>query len=954
MGIEGDSLRSPVLGPPTPGTYVKSAPYSHSVSLNLPKRSTSQPQTAAERRMGFTLGQNGRVFTEVILNPTPDPIPDPGKAVQKSSARFRVIETATVNPPTSPERLSSRLLSNQEERQYFKPEPYPSRTRLSRLHFGPFFLGAPVVPPTPGKYQCSPSVEGSNQECVIQPVPQADLLASPYQLRLQGRGGEGTATNRFPADQRRSQSFLQRLGSRRSRHRNLDRHLTSREHVWGRRADRETDEDELALTDISTLDGGSIDFGRLSTTTTTSEKFMLQDVADSASDDEDTPGLNTKVVAGREAVVSPLTTFEACSVNRSQKDDDFRAKAIRIIGQQWAEKEQAIVAVTETPPTVDLSSLGAAKRHQSLGNVECLLPISSSTFGQDQQSYFYPTDPEQPNWKPFAIRTPFMTLLIVLSILLAAIQEWLCQKSQSLANSNDGLIKFNDAVEVSVASFFCWKYLPTLIFVTYGVLWQITDYEIKRLEPYYQLSRPTGSRASTSLNLDYLSANPFWVPVKSFRFRHWAVFCSSTCSLFATLIAPALQNPSIIFIENPLCHEGACSSGNQRYFVRVHPVWSRLLTTSLFAVAIFGIFLSIRLRRKSGLLSDPKGIAGIASMATKSHILTDFQEMDEALHSEIHERLKHRYILYKSTIWHGEYIKQNKPDTYAERKVENPHPFILQPETGIAFLALLFLCLILIPIINFTPLNVVAVSLPWLPVLVASLVKLFWTMLELAIRAIEPFYILSKGNAPPQMTLTLDYRGTPYGLLPFKAFRNRHYIVALAGVGSILGDILTVTVSSFSVNGNDLIRRSHDNNSNSKDNANKNRDPRHISVEDQTFLSFWISVALSCAILLFLIVSAIFIYVRRRHPFLPRQPSTIASVLAFTYQSRMLDDFVDTERLNNWQMEERLKMGGKRYGLGWFKGRDGKPHCAVDEEPMLSRYVHGASYIKATAPWEDI
>lgn len=68
----------------------------------------------------------------------------------------------------------------------------------------------------------------------------------------------------------------------------------------------------------------------------------------------------------------------------------------------------------------------------------------------------------------------------------------------------------------------------------------------------------------------------------------------------------------------------------------------------------------------------------------------------------------------------------------------------------------------------------------------------------------------------------------------------------------------------------------------------------------------------------------------------------------------MLDDFVNTERFGSDQMRSMLVSKNKRYGLGWFRGRDGKLHCGVDEEPMLSRYVHGVSYQDAqAAPLED-
>jgi hypothetical protein len=105
-------------------------------------------------------------------------------------------------------------------------------------------------------------------------------------------------------------------------------------------------------------------------------------------------------------------------------------------------------------------------------------------------------------------------------------------------------------------------------------------------------------------------------------------------------------------------------------------------------------------------------------------------------------------------------------------------------------------------------------------------------------------------------------------------------------------------------------------------------------------------------ITVFAILTATLVYVRRRHAFLPREPSTIAAVLAFIFASKMLDDFVNTEQLSNSEMEKKLKALGKTYALGWFRGRDGKMHCAIDEEPMRSEYVHGVSYREAQAPWE--
>lgn len=477
--------------------------------------------------------------------------------------------------------------------------------------------------------------------------------------------------------------------------------------------------------------------------------------------------------------------------------------------------------------------------------------------------------------------------------------------------------------------------LPTMIAIVFAVLFSIMDFDIRRLEPFYQLSQPGGAKASSSLNLDHLTMFQYFVPFKAFRLKQWAVAFSTTGNIIASMIAPALQNPSIQFDTNPKCEPHGCAdeAKDHRYWVRVSGVYSRLLSASYLVIAIILVILFIQLRRKSGLLSDPKGIAGIASMATKSHILQDFAAMDEANLGQIHKRLQHRrYVLYKSSIWQGEWSSANEAFQDSERKLTSPHPIMLRTTAAIPFLLFMGFCLAAVPLITLTPARVVPNSAPWLPIVIATGLKLFFSTFEADVRLMEPFFILSEGNAPPQNSLTLDYQSTVYGIMPFKALFNKHYLVALVGFSSVMLDILTVTVSSFSVDSQDFMH------------LKVNKD---LSNGDETYVSFWVSLILSMTILGFVIFVTTLVYIRRRHPFLPREPSTIAAVLAFIYASNMLNDFIDTEKLNNKQMETRLMTLGKTYGLGWFRGRDGKTHCAIDEEPMKSRYVHGKSYAMA-------
>lgn len=485
-----------------------------------------------------------------------------------------------------------------------------------------------------------------------------------------------------------------------------------------------------------------------------------------------------------------------------------------------------------------------------------------------------------------------------------------------------------------------------MITIVYAVLFSIMDFDIRRLEPFYQLSRPRGASAAGSLNLDHLTMFQYFIPFKAFRLRQWAVFFSTTGNIIASMVSPALQNPSIIFVTNPNpdCRDEGCpnaDSEEKHYWVRISPVWSRLLSASYVVVAIVLVILFIQLRRKSGLLSDPKGIAGIASMATKSHILQDFSGLDTANSAKIHKRLAHRrYVLYKSSIWQGEWSAISEPAQDSERKLRSPHPLMLRTEAAAPFLAGMVFCLISVPIITLTKARVVPNAAPWLPIVVATALKQFFSTFESDVRLMEPFYQLSRGNARPENSLTLDYQATVYGIMPFKALLNKHYLLALVGVASVTLDVLTVTVSSFSVNSEDFMHI--------KDGGEDK------SNGDETFVSFWASLILSLVILVYVIFTTSLVYFRRRHPFLPREPSTIAAVLGFIYSSNMLTDFIDTETLNNKAMETRLKNINKRYALGWFKGRDGQIHCAIDEGPVRSAYVHGKPYTMAQAgPIQD-
>jgi hypothetical protein len=244
-----------------------------------------------------------------------------------------------------------------------------------------------------------------------------------------------------------------------------------------------------------------------------------------------------------------------------------------------------------------------------------------------------------------------------------------------------------------------------------------------------------------------------------------------------------------------------------------------------------------------------------------------------------------------------------------------------------------------IPAFLFTKATVVTDKAPWVVTALAVCVKLTWGSMDKVVRMMEPFYILSNRHAP-SVTLTLDYTAMPFGYLPFKAFFNNHVIVFLVGAGSVIVELLTVLLTSLAtVDGRQFVGLGDGN------------DHDEINAGQETPMSFFVSLALAIFILLYLAIVTAVVFARRRHPFLPRQPNTIASILAYIHQSRMLYDFVDTSKLSNPEMVQKLEQIGKTYGLGYTIGRDGQTHCGVDQEELIGNYKHGREFGQVNKPW---
>lgn len=661
--------------------------------------------------------------------------------------------------------------------------------------------------------------------------------------------------------------------------------------------------------------------------------------------------------------ISPTVERSPTTLGRSftrKKSTLGRRNTMKMLAQKEANRRGEVVEVIMEEE--DIATLPAAPASE----VDLSVMTGPSTLDQPgkrapafsaprkiNSEVFYP----HPNWKPFSMRAPYLSFIILLSVGLAVAQE--------VAYQSSPLFPFESPNQVPPGIYFATKFLPTIITVAYGVLWQFTDFEVRRLEAFYQLSKPGGALAAESINVDYITAFSFFRPIRALRLRHYAVAISSVATVISISLVPTLGAATISLYPDQSTRN---EDPNGPKEIKIDPLWSRLLSTvfclcGVMAMALFWLFH----KRKTGLKNDVKGIAGLASMAVVSHILMDFKDLDVAPPKDIHARLKyHRYVLRNSSLAPDDEnpVSRQEQEKYERIHLsDNPHPVMLRPAGAIPFIIWIVCFLIFIPLFLFTTTEIVTSNAPWVVTIIAVTIKLGWGSLDTDIRMMEPYYILSNRHASPK-TLCLDYTALPFGWMPIRALLNGHWLVFFVGFGTVMAELLTILVTSLAtVEGRAFIEILQPNKTKNSQGSNgddirmmnffhrDNDSQPSIDAGIETISSFFTTLAVSIFILAYMAIIASIVFFRRRHPFLPRLPNTIASVLAFIHQSKMLYDFTGTEKLNNAQMAKRLESYKKTYGLGWFEGRDGQTHCGVDQEELSGNYRHGMNYGNINKPW---
>ncbi|RVD87960.1 uncharacterized protein DFL_002162 [Arthrobotrys flagrans] len=164
---------------------------------------------------------------------------------------------------------------------------------------------------------------------------------------------------------------------------------------------------------------------------------------------------------------------------------------------------------------------------------------SFSSFGSEKIK-----DHNLPSWKPFTLRLPYLIFLILLTLFFIISIELLFRKSQ-----RDGYLTFAQGDGLNGWQVFVSQYMGTVASVIFAILLSLSDLDAKRLEPWFELSKPNGVTAKNSILLCYPFDFLAFVPFKAAKRGHWSVFHIGTATVLVFWFITPLQSSLIATVQ---------------------------------------------------------------------------------------------------------------------------------------------------------------------------------------------------------------------------------------------------------------------------------------------------------------------------------------------------------------------------------------------------------------------
>jgi hypothetical protein len=122
-------------------------------------------------------------------------------------------------------------------------------------------------------------------------------------------------------------------------------------------------------------------------------------------------------------------------------------------------------------------------------------------------------------WKPLTQKACFLLPTILASGALIAVLQVYLERS----NRDTGILFASRIDSLPLAQTFSYLYMPTIVSLILSFIWTWIDLDIKRLQPYVQLSRRHGALGNDSILLHYPFDFVAFVPFAAIR-RKYVVY----------------------------------------------------------------------------------------------------------------------------------------------------------------------------------------------------------------------------------------------------------------------------------------------------------------------------------------------------------------------------------------------------------------------------------------------
>lgn len=177
---------------------------------------------------------------------------------------------------------------------------------------------------------------------------------------------------------------------------------------------------------------------------------------------------------------------------------------------------------------------------------------------------------------------------------------------------------------------FITGYLPLILALLVKMFWTSVYANVKLIEPFIQLSKPDGARASETLHTFYFSSNLTPDPILAFFKARWLIFWTSLVYFNVGLLAPFASE--VLFLDIHYCC-GTATCWPPR--LSADGTVIRILQGLLCFIAIITLAIMAMLyRSRTGIYSKPSSIAAIAALLHHPETLDGFRHLEDNISSE--------------------------------------------------------------------------------------------------------------------------------------------------------------------------------------------------------------------------------------------------------------------------------------------------------------------------------